>query len=53
MKKIGFKNFRRFKELEPLELGEITLMVGKNNSGKSTLIKAILLVLDYLKNQQS
>lgn len=53
MKKIGFKNFRRFKELEPLELGEITMMVGKNNSGKSTLIKAILLVLDYLKNQQS
>ncbi len=53
MKKIGFKNFRRFKELEPLELGEITLMVGKNNSGKSTLIKAVLLVLDYLKNQQS
>lgn len=52
MKKIGFKNFRRFKELEPLELGEITLMVGKNNSGKSTLVKALLLVLDYLRNQQ-
>ncbi|MCT4588806.1 MAG: ATP-binding protein [Carboxylicivirga sp.] len=53
MKKIGFKNFRRFKELEPLELGEITLMVGKNNSGKSTLVKALLLVLDYLRNQQN
>ncbi|WP_320018922.1 AAA family ATPase [Labilibaculum manganireducens] len=52
MKKIGFKNFRRFVELAPLELGEITLMVGKNNSGKSTLVKALLLVLDYLRNQQ-
>lgn len=52
MKRIGFKNFRRFTELEPLELGEITILVGKNNSGKSTLVKAILLVLDYLKNQQ-
>jgi predicted ATPase len=52
MKKIGFKNFRRFKEFKPLELGEITLMVGKNNSGKSTLVKAMLLVLDYLRNQQ-
>lgn len=53
MKKIGFKNFRRFKELEPLELGEITLMVGKNNSGKSTLVKAILLIIAYLKNRQA
>ncbi|PTN09308.1 AAA ATPase-like protein [Mangrovibacterium marinum] len=27
-------------------------MVGKNNSGKSTLVKALLLVFDYLRNQQ-
>ncbi|RKD90039.1 AAA ATPase-like protein [Mangrovibacterium diazotrophicum] len=27
-------------------------MVGKNNSGKSTIVKALLLVLDYLRNQQ-
>lgn len=52
MKKLGFKNFRRFVALAPLELGEITLMVGKNNSGKSTLVKALLLILDYLRNQQ-
>ncbi len=52
MKKIGFINFRRFAHFEPIDLGEITLMVGKNNSGKSTVVKALLLFLDYLKNQQ-
>jgi len=53
MKKIGFKNFRRFPELKPLELGEITLFVGRNNSGKSTLVKAILLLIDYLKDRKA
>lgn len=52
MKSIGFKNFRRFDNFPSLELGEITLMVGGNNSGKSTLVKSILLTLDYLRTQQ-
>lgn len=52
MKKIAFKNFRRFQEFPELELGNISIMVGRNNSGKSTMVKAILLVLDYLQNQQ-
>lgn len=52
MKKIAFKNFRRFQEFPKLELGNISIMVGRNNSGKSTMVKAILLVLDYLQNQQ-
>ena len=52
MKAIGFKNFRRFIDFPSLELGEITLMVGGNNSGKSTLVKSILLTLDYLRTQQ-
>lgn len=46
---IGFKNFRRFKELDKLQLGNINLFVGQNNSGKSTLVKAILLVQEFLK----
>ncbi|MEP6262742.1 MAG: AAA family ATPase [Gillisia sp.] len=50
---IGFKNFRRFEEFPLLELGEITYMVGRNNSGKSTMVKAWLLVMDYLHNQLS
>lgn len=52
MKAIGFKNFRRFIDFPNLELGEITIMVGGNNSGKSTLVKSILLTLDYLRTQQ-
>ncbi|ARV12018.1 hypothetical protein BTO09_06505 [Gilvibacter sp. SZ-19] len=52
-KGIAFKNFRRFPEFSMLEFGEITYMVGRNNSGKSTMVKALLLVLDYLKNQLS
>ena len=50
-KSIGFKNFRRFKEFPQLEFGNITYMVGRNNSGKSTMVKALLLVIDYLQNQ--
>lgn len=50
-KGIGFKNFRRFKEFPQLEFGNITYMVGRNNSGKSTMVKALLLVIDYLQNQ--
>ena len=48
---IGFDNFRRFKEFPLLEFGPITYMVGKNNAGKSTMVKAILLVSNYMKNQ--
>lgn len=52
-KGVGFKNFRRFENLPMLEFGNITYMVGRNNSGKSTMVKALLLVMDYLKNQTS
>ncbi|WP_459212767.1 AAA family ATPase [Aquimarina rhabdastrellae] len=52
-KTISFKNFRRFKDFPKLELGNITYMVGRNNSGKSTMVKAILLINDYLQNQLS
>lgn len=50
-KGIGFKNFRRFDDFPMLEFGDITYLVGRNNSGKSTMVKAQLLMLDYLQNQ--
>lgn len=43
MKSIGFKNFRRFHDFPEINLGKINLLVGGNNSGKSTLVKALLL----------
>ena len=50
---IGFTNFRRFENFPILYFSPITYMVGKNNSGKSTMVKGLLLVLDYLQNQLS
>lgn len=50
MSKIGFQNFRRFQNFEPLEYKGITFLVGRNNAGKSTLVKALLLVDGYFKS---
>ena len=49
MKSLGFKNFRKFENLEPLELGGVTFLVGENNSGKSTFTKGALLLGNFLK----
>jgi len=51
MRSIGFKNFRRFKNFPEINLGDITILVGANNSGKSTLIKAILLCQNNIRQQ--
>jgi len=37
--KIRFKNFKLFKNWESLELKPITILIGKNNSGKSAITK--------------
>ena len=50
MYKIGFQNFRRFPNFSPLEYKGITFLVGRNNAGKSTLVKALILIVDYLKS---
>lgn len=52
MKSISFKNFRRFTDFPELKFGDITILVGGNNAGKSTLVKALLLVLDNLKTMR-
>ena len=49
MNTIGFDNFRRFASFPEMDLGQITLLVGGNNSGKSTLVKALLLCVDNAK----
>lgn len=50
MKQIGFKNFRKFENFPVMDLAPITILVGGNNAGKSTLVKAILLINDFFKN---
>lgn len=52
MKTIGFKNFRRFENLEPLQLSGVNFFVGGNNSGKSTVTKAIMLLHSNLTTKQ-
>lgn len=52
MEQIGFKNFRQFKNFPNMQLGGITILVGSNNSGKSTIEKAMMLTLDNLRSNQ-
>lgn len=47
--KLGFKNYKRFKDFPLTELKPITMLVGTNSSGKSTFIKALLLLVYNLK----
>lgn len=48
---IGFTNFRKFTNFPTIDLGDITILVGGNNAGKSTLVKAMLLMRDFLKSR--
>lgn len=52
MNTIGFQNFRGFQSFPEIDLGDITLLVGGNNSGKSTLVKALLLCMDNIRSFQ-
>lgn len=47
--KLGFKNFRKFKVCPPIDISGVTCLVGKNNSGKSTYVKGLLLLHDNKK----
>ena len=42
--KLGLENFRLFKELQEFYFAPITLLTGVNNSGKSSVIKSLLLL---------
>lgn len=44
MRSFGFKHFRKFEDFPPIDLGSINVLVGPNNSGKSTFIKALRLM---------
>jgi predicted ATPase len=51
MNSISFNNFRQFKEFKPINFQEILILVGKNNAGKSTLVKAFILLDSFLKER--
>ncbi len=48
--KFGINNFRVFKDMTDFEFAPITILTGTNSSGKSSLIKALLLLKDNANN---
>ncbi|MFK7796945.1 MAG: DUF3696 domain-containing protein [Aureispira sp.] len=51
--KIKFKNFKVFKEEQILDLRPITILIGKNNTGKSAVLKLPTLVEQALGDNDS
>ena len=49
--KISFKNYKLFKEKQTLELKPITILIGKNNSGKSAVLKLMTLIEGALEGK--
>lgn len=52
LNKISLKNYKAFRKAE-IELKPITILVGPNNSGKSSLIQSILLIQQTLESGNS
>lgn len=50
MDKIGISNFRKINQSWNVNLLPVTFFIGTNNSGKSTIFKAILLLEDFVKS---
>jgi predicted ATPase len=48
--KITLENFKLYKEKVSIDLAPVTILTGKNNAGKSTLFKALILLSDYLNS---
>lgn len=51
LKKISFKNYKLFKEEQELELKSITILIGKNSSGKSSITKLLPLLEDAFNGE--
>lgn len=49
LKKIRIENFRSLQSIE-VELGEINILLGQNNSGKTNFLKAVDIALNGYKN---
>ena len=47
IKQVNLENFRGFNSIELSDLGKITIISGRNNSGKSSVLEGIFLALDY------
>lgn len=50
LQKISFRNYKIFKEKQELELKPMTILIGKNSSGKSSITKLMTLIEGSLNN---
>lgn len=50
IKKIGMQGFKALKNLQPKNVGKLTLLTGINGRGKSTFLQSILLLSQSLRN---
>lgn len=48
--KLVIKNFRVFSKETEFKLSSLTILTGKNSAGKSSVIKALLILSDYLRS---
>jgi predicted ATPase len=53
VKQISFKNYKLFKKKQTLELRPITILIGKNNSGKSAITKLPTMIASSLTGKSS
>ncbi|MCT4582489.1 MAG: ATP-binding protein [Flavobacteriales bacterium] len=51
MKKIGFRNLRSLREVEDITISPLTVIVGKNSSGKSTFLRSFPLLKQSLETK--
>lgn len=53
IKDINFSNYRAFKESQSLKLAPLTIIIGKNNSGKSALLKLPVIIKSALQTDKN
>ena len=53
IKTIGLKNFKAFSQLESIEIAPLTIIVGKNSSGKSSILHSLLLLKQTLDSNNN
>lgn len=51
--KITFKNYKLFKEKQTIQLKPITILIGKNNTGKSAVLKLMTIIEGALKSKEN
>jgi len=53
IKKYSLSNFKAFKKLDDLEIEPLTILVGKNSCGKSSILHSLLLLKQSLDNSDN